>query len=61
MNLNTTTPYLLWTFYLLGISTTRIHIENSFNLQYPKSFIGFAKSKALKIHTNNIYIYNIGK
>ena len=31
-----------------------IHIENSFiNLQYPKSFIHFAKSKALKIHKKN--------
>ena len=31
-----------------------IHIENSFlNLQYPKSFIQFAKSKALKIHNKN--------
>ena len=31
-----------------------IHIENSFlNLQYPKSFIHFAKSKALKIHNKN--------
>ena len=30
------------------------HIENSFlNLQYPKSFIYFAKSKALKIHNKN--------
>ena len=37
-----------------------IHIENSFlSLQYPKSFIHYAKSKALKIHKNqsqtNIY------
>ena len=31
-----------------------IHIENSFlNLQYPKSFIHYAKSKALKIHNKN--------
>ena len=31
-----------------------IHIENSFlNLQYPKSFIHFAKSKALTIHIKN--------
>ena len=31
-----------------------IHIENSFlNLLYPKSFIQFAKSKALKIHNKN--------
>ena len=31
-----------------------IHIENSFlNLQYPKSFIHFVKSKALKIHNKN--------
>ena len=31
-----------------------IHIENSFlNLQYTKSFIHFAKSKALKIHNKN--------
>ena len=31
-----------------------IHIENSFlNLLYPKSFIHFAKSKALKIHNKN--------
>ena len=31
-----------------------IHIENSFlNLQYPESFIHFAKSKALKIHNKN--------
>ena len=31
-----------------------IDIENSFlNLQYPKSFIPFAKSKALKIHNKN--------
>ena len=31
-----------------------IHIENSvLNLQYPKSFIYFAKSKALKIHNKN--------
>ena len=31
-----------------------IHIENSFlDLQYPKSFIHFAKSKALKIHNKN--------
>ena len=30
-----------------------IHFENSFlKLQYPKSFIYFAKSKALKIHNN---------
>ena len=30
------------------------HIENSFlNLQYPKSFIHYAKSKALKIHKKN--------
>ena len=30
------------------------HIENSFlNLQYPESFIHFAKSKALKIHNKN--------
>ena len=30
------------------------HIENSFlNLQYPKSFMHFAKSKALKIHNKN--------
>ena len=30
------------------------HIENYFlNLQYPKSFIHFAKSKALKIHNKN--------
>ena len=31
-----------------------IHIENAFlNLQYPKSFIHFAKSKSLKIHNKN--------
>ena len=31
-----------------------IHIENYFlNLQYPKSFIHFAKPKALKIHNKN--------
>ena len=31
-----------------------IHIENSFlNFQYPKSFIHFAKSKALKVHNKN--------
>ena len=50
--------------YLWGelvLSDEFIHIENSFlNLQYPKSFIHYAKSKALKIHNknqsqNNIY------
>ena len=49
-------------FYLkaLRICTTKhlndefIHIENSFlNLLYPKSFIHFTKSKALKIHNKN--------
>ena len=29
------------------------HMENSFNLLYPKSLIQFAKSKALKIHNKN--------
>ena len=35
-----------------------IHIENSFlTLQYPKSFIHYAKSKALKIHNNALLLH----
>ena len=59
---NTTKRGIITEFYLraLCICSSKYlidefnHIENSFlNLLYPKSFIHFAKSKALKIHNKN--------
>ena len=59
---NNTKRGIIIGFYLraLRICSTKylndefIPIENSFlNLQYPKSFIHFAKSKAIKIHSKN--------
>ena len=60
-HINTTKRGIIIGFYLRALRICSLkylndefnHIENSFLNLYPKSFIHFAKSKALKIHNKN--------